>query len=107
MKCNICGNEDENFFIEMKNDFVCLKCIKYRKREKIDDSYYVHSYIRGRYNLTETQKKISYEIIKGINKNNYLICAVTGAGKTEMIYPLIEKLVNEGKKLDSHLHVKT
>ena len=50
--------------------------------------------------MLRKMRQISNELIDRIEREDILINAVTGAGKTEMIYPLIERMVNDGKKLD-------
>lgn len=95
MKCSICGNDDERLFLNNK----CLKCLKYIKKDSVVDENYIPSKIKGNYTLTKRQEEISKQIINLIDNEDVLINAVTGAGKTEMIYPLIERMVNEDKKI--------
>ncbi|APX72304.1 DEAD/DEAH box helicase family protein [Companilactobacillus allii] len=50
--------------------------------------------------LTIMQKKASEELIMAYNTGvNHLVWAVTGAGKTEMTYPLIERIISDGKRV--------
>lgn len=47
--------------------------------------------------LTDLQKKIVLEVLA--HNKNHLIWAVTGAGKTEILFPIIEKALNEQKRI--------
>ncbi|WP_125760604.1 DEAD/DEAH box helicase [Companilactobacillus hulinensis] len=50
--------------------------------------------------LTVMQKKASEELITAYNTGtDHLVWAVTGAGKTEMIYPMIERVILDGKRI--------
>ena len=49
--------------------------------------------------LTTQQEKIAQDLVKNyMNKQNTLVHAVTGAGKTEMMFPLIAHCLAEGKR---------
>lgn len=99
MKCDICGNDKDDLFVYINGEYKCLCCYKYLKNENVSESNYIKDTINGNYVLTSKQKEISDKLIEFIDKSDVLINAVTGAGKTEMIYPLIERMVNEGKKI--------
>ena len=50
------------------------------------------------YNLTKVQQKASHQVLNYIkNKQNVIINAVCGAGKTELVYKSIEYIVNQNK----------
>jgi competence protein ComFA len=50
--------------------------------------------------LTDLQQKVSLELLAAYaNKSDHLIWAVTGAGKTEIIFPLIEKVIQSGQRI--------
>lgn len=52
------------------------------------------------YNLTKEQKEAAEFILKEVkSKRNCILNAVTGAGKTEIIYPLIEYCVNNNLRI--------
>lgn len=99
MKCDICDNDKEDLFVCINGKYKCLCCYKYLKNENVSDKNYIKENIKGNYILTSRQKEISDEVIRSIDKCDVLINAVTGSGKTEMIYPLIERMVNKGKKI--------
>jgi len=93
MKCKICDNEDNDLFANN----ICLKCYEYLKNENVNKDNYIISKIKGNYNLIDKQKIISDKILNIIDNEDVLVNAVTGAGKTEIIYPVIERMVNDGK----------
>lgn len=50
--------------------------------------------------LTPLQEKVSQEVVQSYQqKKDHLIWAVTGAGKTEIIFPLLENAIREGKRV--------
>lgn len=53
---------------------------------------------QGRF--TQLQEKVSQELIRAFKAHkNHLVWAVTGAGKTEMIFPLISEVVKSNKRI--------
>ena len=66
--------------------------------ELADDSYKINSnvYTKKNYELTNEQKRISNEILKNFqDKKNQLIYAVCGAGKTELVFRVINYAINK------------
>ncbi|MFD1418382.1 DEAD/DEAH box helicase [Companilactobacillus keshanensis] len=50
--------------------------------------------------LTQSQQKVSKELIEAFyNQIDHLIWAVTGAGKTEMTFPLLSEIISSGKRV--------
>ncbi|MDR0899284.1 MAG: DEAD/DEAH box helicase family protein [Lactobacillaceae bacterium] len=50
--------------------------------------------------LTKQQRQASLEIIDSISQNkDHLLWAVTGAGKTETLFPVIEAVIKAGKRI--------
>ncbi|WP_027106666.1 helicase-related protein [Ligilactobacillus ceti] len=50
--------------------------------------------------LTRLQRKCAYELIASYqHKQNHLLWAVTGAGKTEILYPLIIEALKNGERI--------
>ncbi|WP_164508347.1 DEAD/DEAH box helicase [Companilactobacillus kedongensis] len=50
--------------------------------------------------LTQLQQKVSKELIEAFyNQSDHLIWAVTGAGKTEMTFPLLSEIIFSGKRV--------
>lgn len=92
-KCEVCGNEDERY-IGYKNGIpYCRRCISFFG-ELADDEVYIRQYkgnVELKYELSEEQKTLSNKILDNYkNHNNTLIYAVCGAGKTELVFKVIE-----------------
>ncbi|MFC6324251.1 DEAD/DEAH box helicase [Companilactobacillus baiquanensis] len=50
--------------------------------------------------LTQLQNKVSHELINAFKAHkDHLVWAVTGAGKTEMTFPLISEVIRSGKRI--------
>lgn len=59
-----------------------------------------NNYLYWNGQLTSNQKRGVRELIKAFeNKQDHLIWAVTGAGKAEMIFPLIEQVLQKGRRI--------
>lgn len=57
--------------------------------------------LRLAYPLTEKQEEIAVKVRESYKKNiPVLINAVTGAGKTELVYMAMEEALKEGKEWD-------
>lgn len=94
-KCSICGNEDERYLGNRKGVVYCRRCISFCG-ERADSNFKVNlenhknTYFI-KYALSEEQDKVSLKILDNFkNKKNSLIYAVCGAGKTELVYRVIE-----------------
>ncbi|MCI6789376.1 MAG: DEAD/DEAH box helicase family protein [Mollicutes bacterium] len=90
--CPLCGNKDEKY-IGYKNGVpYCRRCISFIGREAIEN-YDISDdiSINIKYKLTKEQRRISNEILNNFkNKKNQLVYAVCGAGKTELVFEVIE-----------------
>lgn len=50
--------------------------------------------------LTKQQQRVSKEVLRSYRKGqDHMIYAVTGAGKTEMLFPLVRQVLGEGKRI--------
>lgn len=50
--------------------------------------------------LTNSQQRLADELVKcWADRQNALLWAVTGSGKTEMLFPLLERALNDGRKI--------
>ena len=93
MKCSRCQNEDVQYFFENNGRIYCRKCIAFStktvnlKSVKNEKKIYYHL----NYSLNLEQERTSRLLIERYqNHQNSVLKAVTGAGKTEMIYGVIE-----------------
>lgn len=99
MKCSRCQNEDVQYFFENNGRIYCRKCIAFStktvnlKPVKNEKKIYYHL----NYSLNLEQERTSRLLIERYqNHQNTVLKAVTGAGKTEMIYGVIEYALNLG-----------
>lgn len=70
---------------------------KYRTPE-IKDKIFDTKKINSDYELSEAQKKV-YDEIKKVNAKTSLLYGITGSGKTEIYFKLIEDTINQGKNV--------
>ena len=89
-------------------EYFCTTCLKMGRNSSLNCFWYAED-ICGKEQkscldwdgqLTSQQQKVSGEIIASINnRTNRLIWAVTGAGKTEMIFPAIDHVIKKGGRV--------
>lgn len=90
-KCPFCGNEDPKYFGFFHGQIYCRYCISFHG-EPAETSLdtFGNGKVFASYSLTEKQKEVSSAIIENFkNKKNTLVYAVTGAGKTELVFGII------------------
>ncbi|MDY4857923.1 MAG: helicase-related protein [Candidatus Onthovivens sp.] len=95
--CPICKNEDPRFIGYLNGKPYCRKCISF-KGEVATNTYQMTDKIEisTAYELTNIQKEISNVILDNFkNKFNQLVYAVCGAGKTELVFAVIEYALNK------------
>lgn len=101
-KCPFCGNEDKKYFGIRNSEIYCRYCIGFHGELATENVTYETS---GKnfisYCLTNEQKEASGKILDNyVNKLNTLVHAVTGAGKTELVFQVIsyclERKLNVG-----------
>lgn len=101
MKCSKCGNEDSRYFARRNGEFYCRKCLTYNGKTLSESSYLPKtSKLTLNYPLSKEQDDISSRVIDNFKSHkNCLIYAVTGAGKTELIYGVIEHCLKQRKRV--------
>lgn len=102
MKCSRCHNEDEQYFFENNGRVYCRKCIAFPKNTQTMTSKKNKKkvYYRLNYSLNLEQENASNILIERYkNHQNSILRAVTGAGKTEIIYGVIEYALNLGQNV--------
>ncbi len=95
--CPRCGNSDNRYIGYLNGKPYCRACIGFHGR-KADDAFLVNSKIKLelKYPLSEKQKEISDGVLYALaQKKNVLIHAVTGAGKTELVYHAMESVLKK------------
>lgn len=112
--CNRCGNQNiEDFavgpcIICQKKCHYCLKCMNMGKvkeccvlvavEEKVP-AFLPHSVqLYYKHSMSKEQEKLSQELVEVMDKE-HLVWAVTGAGKTEMIFELIRTVLEKGERV--------
>ena len=84
--------------------YYCRECILLGRVRSDEELYYfpqeafpVSSSMRWEGNLTTFQEKVSQGLLEAVEKRqNTLVHAVTGAGKTEMIYQVVASILDKG-----------
>jgi len=97
-RCPICGNQDTKYIGMRNHQPYCRRCLSfqgnnahYRQYEKVN----IKSEID--YELTTNQAKIAQKVVDNfLSKKNTLIYAVTGAGKTELVFSVITEALHQG-----------
>ena len=112
--CNRCGNQNMEDFavgpciICNKKCHYCLKCLNMGKVkeccvlvaiEEKTPAFSPHSVqLYYKHTMSKEQEKLSQELVKVTDKE-HLVWAVTGAGKTEMIFELMKLVLKEGGRV--------
>lgn len=107
MECPRCGNTDKRAFHTDNVGSYCRKCIVFG-RINVQDAleertlYQVNKRTKMNlnYSLTKHQQHISKSLIETImSKQSALVYAACGAGKTEIVMPLIEYCINHNYRI--------
>lgn len=106
VQCQRCGHKSTKSDCEIVDGYYCKYCLSMGRVESRSYLYHlpreekrikrnISCTWKGK--LTDKQSQISKELIKSFdNKSNHFVHAVTGAGKTEMLFPLIEYALKKG-----------
>lgn len=96
--CPICGNKDQKYIGYKNNKPYCRKCIEFRGESVPNKPKEVKACaLRLDYCLSKQQKKLSKEIVDAfLSKQDVLVYAVTGSGKTEISYGVIQYAMSHG-----------
>lgn len=91
-KCPLCGNEDEKFIGYRNGVPYCRRCISFRGEEALGIySKSTNGFLYVPYKLTDEQNRVSNQVLENYkNGLDTLIYAVCGAGKTELVYKVME-----------------
>ena len=114
--CSRCENNQLNLFAEIecklcfKTHLYCRACIQMNRVLECEPLYFWHdqsiiftevrqvNYWKGE--LTKAQKQGAAQSIKALNnQTDKLIWAVTGSGKTELVFPVITKALDQGMRV--------
>lgn len=99
--CPKCGNKDPRYIGYFNNIPYCRYCLPFKGKQVSNESKISKNIsLSLSYPLSEKQEKCSSEVCLALNHNkNVLIHAVTGAGKTELVYKAMEKYLKENKRV--------
>lgn len=96
--CPRCGNTKEQFIGYKNEKPYCRLCLSFQGK-KVNNDYKIKSNIELslEYPLSEKQQIVSNTVLALLKqKKNVLIHAVTGAGKTELVYHSMEYYLKQG-----------
>lgn len=95
--CPRCGNRDERYIGYRNGVPYCRLCISFQGREaECDHSVKEGIRLHLDYPLSAKQKEVSDKVLKAISEHkNVFIHAVTGAGKTELVYHSMEYVLKK------------
>jgi len=89
--CPRCGNSDPKYIGFRNGKPYCRKCIGFAGREAKEIRHNPDIYLELDYTLSPIQQKVSKQVLDTyISHKDSLIKAVTGAGKTELVYATME-----------------
>jgi competence protein ComFA len=99
--CPRCLNADPVKIGIKQGQFYCRACITFIEKPWIPAPKEAKSVpLTIPYTLTPEQLTISYELIRCYKRNqSVMIDAVTGSGKTELVFRLIQFIISEGKSV--------
>ncbi len=106
MICPRCKNQDENYFWKTDMGVYCRKCIHLGKVyiDKNPDVQIITTDVRATYHLdytlTKEQKLLSTKLLENFKAGipSY-VKAVCGAGKTEIVYEVIQYALSKGMRV--------
>jgi len=105
--CRRCGHINSKASCQIETGFYCEYCLNMGRVTSNDYLYRIpkihqekakktRCFWQGK--LTTQQARISQEIVDSYqHKRHHFVHAVTGAGKTEMLFPLIQQVLIDGK----------
>lgn len=107
MRCERCGNEDEQYFYEDQQGIYCRRCIMFGRLninqpiiKKSINKKIIRCDYQLAYPLTYQQKYAIQAIMYYLNQHeDVLVYAACGAGKTELTMEAIKTYLNRGQKV--------
>lgn len=106
MECFRCGNQDQRYFYLGSKGYYCRKCVNYQRflinepapyylpyQSENDSDYYLT------FQLTKLQEAAINQIATIVKTSNLVVYAACGAGKTEMMFPIIKSYLINNKRV--------
>lgn len=100
--CPRCGNKNSRYIGVIKGQKYCRLCISFQGKSAPSYTPLPHRnhFLKLDYKLSIEQEKIAQRIKKNFENNiNTLVHAVTGAGKTELVYYSMLMALHQGKRV--------
>lgn len=102
--CQRCGSQIEEEWHLPIGAFYCRECLIMKRIRSDQNLYYFpqerfpqQDVLKWSGQLTPFQKRVSQGLLQAVDKKEAtLVHAVTGAGKTEMIYQVVAKVIDQG-----------
>ena len=102
--CQRCGSRVEEEWHLPVGSFYCRECLIMKRVRNDEPLYYFpqedfprQDVLKWSGQLTPFQEQVSMGLLQAVDKREpSLVHAVTGAGKTEMIYQVVAKVINRG-----------
>lgn len=106
-QCPRCGTPFDHQAILPNGKYYCRACISFGRVQQGDSLYYFPApsfasghYLRWKGTLTDDQQVVSKRLCqKAVSRQNTLVYAVTGAGKTEMLYETLAHFLDRGNSV--------
>lgn len=107
MKCPRCNNENVRYFYQVNGNYYCRKCISFGQvyitkiyTDKAKWKENPNAIYHLEYCLTKEQLILSKQLVQRYqNHLNSKVKAVCGAGKTEIVYPVIQYALQRGDRV--------
>ena len=104
LSCQRCGSQIEEEWHLPVGAFYCRECLIMKRIRSDQNLYYFpqerfpqQDVLKWSGQLTPFQERISQGLLQAVDKREAtLVHAVTGAGKTEMIYQVVAKVIDQG-----------
>ena len=104
LSCQRCGSQIEEEWHLPIGAFYCLECLIMKRIRSDQKLYYFpqecflkQDVLKWSGQLTPFQERVSQGLLQAVDKKEAtLVHAVTGAGKTEMIYQVVAKVIDQG-----------
>lgn len=98
--CQKCGNKDSKYISFIRGKPYCRMCISFKGKQALLIKKNNKTTLKLNFKLSLKQKEISDKLaIARKNNKNVFLYAVTGAGKTELVYKAIYETLLENKKV--------
>ena len=104
LSCQRCGSQIQETWHLPVGAFYCRECLIMKRIRSDQELYYFpqesfpeQDVLKWSGQLTPFQERVSQGLLQAVDKKEAtLVHAVTGAGKTEMIYQVVAKVIDQG-----------